>query len=101
MGQRFRTQGLVVALALALFAVWPQPSTWALLAFYGAALVLASLLDLRRRLADADPWLLVLLLAGLALPGLVSLVRLYPTWIEEEGLSGFPGLLGERMQVEE
>jgi hypothetical protein len=101
MGQRFRTQGLVVALALALYAAWAEPSTWALLSAYALSLVLASLFDLQRRVALLDARLFLLLLAGLSLPGLGTLVRLYPSWLEQEGLAGLSGRLGDRMQLEQ
>ena len=93
-------QASVLAVALALWSLWPIPGVWALLLAYGLAVWIAGALRFGEALAAMPAVARGGALALLLVPGGVALWRAGPELASNEGLSGlWPGTR-ERLRLE-
>ncbi len=103
MDRRGSEQALVALLALALWALWPQPALYAVLAAYALAWLGLSLTKawrpalLAAHLTRAQA---LAVLALVALPALAQGARRFDELVEHEALSSADRVLGARLRVE-
>lgn len=93
-----QVQGFVLAAALILWAVWPTPYSWSLLAAYGVAWCAANLLSARARI-DLSPlvkWTALVVALALAAP---AGYRLRGQWLAKEGYRGLTSQLADRLRL--